>query len=192
MSYSDEEDENYGRNPPEKIPSPKFRVWRPSANYRYELRDISEQFTPAESYKHVLQTLGKEQRDLQRLEWKWMKNFELWSSIATKIKALYRGMLGRRYFNKVKLDLQLKLAQRRCKEQSIEAYYIQNNSQLALNIISTVPLMNRELYLIKFKIMYTYEKYNETIDDILKYLSIKLYYILLYYILYKIFLNIDI
>lgn len=174
MPYSDEEDENYMRIKEEDIVSPSLKVWRPSTNYRYELRDISEQFTPAENYRHKLQTLGREQRDLQRLEWKWSRNFDLWSKNATLIKAVYRGMLGRRYFNKVKAELQLKLAQRRCKEQAIEAYYIQNNSQLALDIIKNVPLMNRELYFIQFKIMYTFTKYKDCINDISNYLSKKI------------------
>jgi len=150
--------------------SPLLKTWAPSQNYRYELRDITEQMTPAEAYRHKLITAGKEKRVLQRLEWKWKRHFELWSRSCTLIKAGYRGMLGRREFAKVKEKLALQLAQRRCKEQAVDAY-MNGEPQLALDTIEGVPEMTRELFIIKFKILYTTGRHEDSIHSTQMYLQ---------------------
>lgn len=150
--------------------SPLLKTWVPSQNYRYELRDITEQMTPAEAYRHKLVTAGKEKRMLQRLEWKWSRHFDLWDRSSTIVKAGYRGMLGRRYFAKVKEKLQLKLAQRRCKDQTIDAY-MSGDPELALRTIAEVPEMTRDLYIIKFKILYTTGAYAECIQVTERYIG---------------------
>jgi hypothetical protein len=164
------EDDDESLEPQPEPGSPLLKTWTPSQNYRYELRDITEQMTPAEAYRHRLVTAGKEKRVLQRLEWKWARNFELWDRSCTLVKAGYRGMLGRRYFAKVKEALQLQLAQRRCKEQTIDAY-MNGEPQLALDTIETVPEMTRDLYIIKFKILYTTKMHAECIRTTLLYLG---------------------
>jgi len=155
-----------------KPPPPELmKVWQPSKSYRYELRDIIGQMTPSEAYRQQLVTAGKEMRMIQRLEMKWKRNFDVWTRAATIVKAGYRGMKGRRYFKTVKEDLQLKLLQRRCKEQAVDAFY-KNDSKLALEIIKNVPKMTKELYIIQFKIFYVTEAYSTCVDTILSYLGI--------------------
>lgn len=151
-------------------PPPAFRVWRPSASYRYTMRDITEQYTPGENYRHQLATAGKEQRILQRLEWRWRRDLPLWTKCATTVKAGYRGMLGRRQFNKVKAALTLKLTQRRCRAAAVDAFY-SGDTTTALEAIASVPQMTRELYIIKFKILHIIAEYQQCEDGIRAYLG---------------------
>ena len=170
----------------EEPQSPLLKVWKPSKNYKYELRDITEQYTPAEAYRQHLVSAGAEMRMKQRLEWKWKRNLILWTKASTSIKAGYRGMLGRRYFKTVQEDLRIKLLQRRCKEQSVNAFYA-NVTIMALKLIDDVPKMNRDLYLLQFKIYYKTEEYEQCKLKIVQYLSkriLRYYYIIKYLIMF--------
>ena len=172
MNNADDDDDSvdYASTLNDEPQSPVLKVWKPSRNYRYELRDITEQFTPAEAYRQHLVSAGAEMRMKQRLEWKWKRNLAVWTKAATTVKAGYRGMLGRRYFKTVQEDLRLKLLQRRCKEQSTAAFY-DNDVDTALKLIDAVPKMNRELYLLQFKIYYKTDAYDMCKEKILAYLS---------------------
>ena len=79
--------------------------WAPSQSYEHRLWDVTNQMTPAEAYRHRLATDGKLIRILQRLEWRWQKEYELWWRCSLAVQSGYRGMLGRRYFNSVKEKL---------------------------------------------------------------------------------------
>lgn len=166
------DDYDYDRIMAEKTPeaSPTLKTWKPSVSYKYSLRDITEQYTPAEAYRHQLATAGKEYRALQRLEWRWRKDATLWNKCATLVKAGFRGMKGRRYFNIVKEDLKLKLIQRRCYATATEQYY-NGDSKSALETIAGVPQMTRDLYVIKFKILYIIQEYEECENSIKPYLG---------------------
>ena len=166
------DDYDYNKIMAEKTPdgSPELKTWKPSVSYKYSLRDITEQYTPAEAYRHQLATAGKELRELQRLEWRWRRDTPLWTKCATLVKAGFRGLKGRRYFNIVKEELKLKLIQRRCYATAIELYY-NGQPEEALVTISEVPYMTRELYIIKFKILYIIQKYDECESSIRPYLG---------------------
>ena len=151
-------------------PPDLMKVWQPSKSYRYELRDISEQLTPAQDYRQRLVNAGQEMRMIQRLEWKWKRNLELWTRCATIVKAGYRGLLGRRYFKTVQEELKLKLLQRRCKDEAVEAFFKEEFEQ-ALNIIDDVPKMTMELFLLKFKILYIAELYTRCVVTINKFMG---------------------
>ena len=45
--------------------------WKPNTSYSLRLKDVKEQLTPAEVYRHKLLTTAKDERILRRLEWKW-------------------------------------------------------------------------------------------------------------------------
>jgi hypothetical protein len=69
---------------PEKakyVYKPKEVVWTPDLDYAKTLPQIQAQRTPAEAYRHKLETVGRHARDMQRLEWRWARNVKLWVSI---------------------------------------------------------------------------------------------------------------
>ena len=101
----------------------KGSQWKPSISYKYKLHDIQNQFTPAEYYRHQLQTSGKHIRMIQRLEqrisWK-KKDFEF---AALRIQALYRGNVGRDYFASIRLALEQERAERIRKEAALRLFH---------------------------------------------------------------------
>ncbi len=80
-------------------------VWKPSLSYKHRLEDIRDQFTPAEYYRYTLETSGKQIRIIQRLERRWNKNYDGFVKAAIVIQALYRGNVGREYFESVRGEL---------------------------------------------------------------------------------------
>jgi hypothetical protein len=96
--------------------------WSPSYSYQHSLKDVKNQMTPAEHFRYMLQTSGKEIRLIQRFELRYARNVELFERSAVKIQALFRGRKGREYFATVKDDLSLRFRQREAKNKSIKLF----------------------------------------------------------------------
>lgn len=162
----------------------KTKDWAPSISYKQSMRDIEEQYTPAENYRNKLLTTGKEARILQRLEWKWQRDLERWTKAATTVKAGYRGMLGRRKFQAMKEDLVIKFEQRTCKANVLELM-IDEQFEPALHEFEAVSVMTIELYIMKLKIFYVKEDMKSCISESLRVLGT--YYVSLF-ALYQLFM----
>lgn len=67
----------------------KAKVWSPNIYYGQTLEEIKQQRTPAEIYRHKLDTVGRHARDMMRLEVRWSHNLPLWVSLTTKIYCIY-------------------------------------------------------------------------------------------------------
>jgi hypothetical protein len=140
-------------------------VWAPSVHYKKSLQEIREQRTPAEEYKYQLQTAGKLQRTLQRLEWRWEKDLERWRFASTRIKSLWRGMKSRIAFAETKKKLERERDQREIRLNTLRAF-AQNNIEGVLGHIDAYALKHEILdhpflILMKVKIFYGQERYAE-------------------------------
>eukprot|EP00602_Paraphysomonas_sp_CaronLab_P000830 CAMPEP_0185029112 /NCGR_PEP_ID=MMETSP1103-20130426/15221_1 /TAXON_ID=36769 /ORGANISM="Paraphysomonas bandaiensis, Strain Caron Lab Isolate" /LENGTH=315 /DNA_ID=CAMNT_0027563733 /DNA_START=34 /DNA_END=978 /DNA_ORIENTATION=+ len=140
---------------------PSTKIWAPNDSYKLTLKEISEQLTPSGIYRHRLATTGREERFLRRLEWRWERRFERWTWAATTVKAAYRGMLGRRYFKSIRKDLELKKMQREAKSKAIEAFRSGDRDK-TLEILGMVDEMNGELYIVKAKVLYKLEEFEQS------------------------------
>lgn len=58
----------------------KAITWNPDVSYKKKLDQIRTQMTPAEIYRHRLDTIGRLARALLRLESLWTKDFDRWVS----------------------------------------------------------------------------------------------------------------
>ena len=137
-----------------------YGQWAPSIKYSYNLWDIRNQMTPAESYRHRLATSGKMIRVLQRLEWRWQKSFQLWWDITIRVQCVFRGMLARRYFKSVKTELRRVKEQREAKLAVVKKF-IEGDKKGALLLINNVEAMSIDLWTIKIKILFSTQKYKE-------------------------------
>ena len=138
-------------------------VWRPNASYNLTLQQIKEQLTPAGIYRQKLATTGKAERVLRRLEWRWERRLQKWTRSATTVQAGYRGMIGRRYFKSIRNELEIKKAQREAKIAAVEAFKA-GDKEKTIEILSTVEQMTGELYIVKAKVLYTTEQFDESIE----------------------------
>jgi|TARA_B110000090_G_scaffold205037_1_gene252095 hypothetical protein len=134
-------------------------VWAPSIKYDKKLWDIANQFTPAEAYRHQMQTSGKHIRDMQRLEWRWQKAYELWWKGALRVQAGYRGMLGRRYFNGIKGRLRREKQQRETKI-AVVTLFQAGDRVSAMDALKKCDVLSSDLHIIRCKILYGQRLYD--------------------------------
>jgi hypothetical protein len=132
-------------------------------SYQATLKQISEQLTPSDIYRHNLATTGRAERELRRLEWRWERRLEKWTRMATRVKAAYRGMLGRRYFKTIKADLEMKKKQRVAKTEAVQAFK-DGDREKTMQILEFVEQMNGELYIVKSKVLYVSERFDESLQ----------------------------
>lgn len=145
-------------------------VWHPNDSYKLTLQEIREQLTPAGIYRHKLATTGKAERVLRRLEWRWERRLQKWTKAATTVQAGYRGMIGRRYFKTIRIELEIKKAQREAKIAAIEAFKA-GDREKTIEILSMVEQMTGELYIVKAKVLYTLGQFEDSIECALAALS---------------------
>jgi len=120
------------------------------------------QFTPAQAYKHRLQTTGKEVRMLQRLEWKWHRNFEKWTILATRVQSCYKGYKGRQYFKSVRENLILQHKRKDCKNFST-IHFRAGNKLEALKTLNTLSFEEKtsEIRMITLRALYCLRMFPE-------------------------------
>lgn len=132
-------------------------VWAPTVSYKLSLEDIREQLTPAEAYRHVLATSGKEIRILRRLEWKWERNYHQWTRAATIVQAGYRGMIDRQFVALIRDDLTTRKEQREALANA-KALFVEDKKTEALHAIETLLekgiTKNEEILILEAKINY--------------------------------------
>ena len=133
--------------------------WAPSQKYDYKLWDISNQFTPAEAYRHRMKTSGAHIRLMQRLEWRWQKDYENWWRCALLVQAGYRGMLGRRYFANIQVKLRQEMEQRLTMKAVID-HFAAGELDESLEKLAKCEVLTHELHTINCKIMYKSRKFD--------------------------------
>eukprot|EP01041_Mallomonas_annulata_P009057 gene9057-18762_t len=129
-------------------------AWQPKNHYSYKLKDIKEQLTPSEQYRHILVTSGKDERILRRLEWRWEKSLVRWTKAAVIIQARQRGISGRVKFHRMRPNL-LVMREQRIAIADVKLASSQGNIEHALQILKNVSAMNLHLYILESKISYT-------------------------------------
>lgn len=148
--------------------------WRPSISYKYSLQEIANQITPAEQYRHQLATSGKEIRSLQRLELRWNRNLELFTSFAIKVQKVFRGVKGRERFLVVKDVLYMKYRQREALRIASD-YFRQEEYTSAITTANELSPVTIDVLIVKMKSLYQINKYKECISTGHEVLG-KLYY----------------
>lgn len=116
-------------------------------------------------------TTFREKRMLQRLEWKWMRNLKLWTASATAVQAGYRGMIGRRYFRKVKERLATELARRRARALVLEKFAEADYDAALAAIAHLGELVTHELLVMQLKILYVKADLDGCITEAMKMLA---------------------
>lgn len=101
---------------------------------------------------------------MRRLEWRWERRLAKWTNAATTVKAGYRGMIGRRYFKTIRGDLILKKNQREAKTQAI-IFFKDGKYDLTIDALNNVAEMSCELYLIRAKVYYIKNQYEDCYRD---------------------------
>ena len=79
--------------------------WAPSVHYNKKLDDIEQQLTPSEAYKLHLQTVKKQERMFAKMKAKWLQHPAYYNGCARRIQKVYRGIVSRRRFYKIKQKL---------------------------------------------------------------------------------------
>lgn len=118
------------------------------------------QRTPAEEYKHKLQSTRAEQRVLQRLEWRWERSLVLWTKSATKVQAGYRGMKSRQYFRQIKHELYVAYEQRKGRALALEKH-AEGLSDEAVRILVEVSVQTVDLLVLRCRILYQLKRFHE-------------------------------
>ena len=138
------------------------KYWRPSLSYKHNIRDIRNQFTPAEDFRHTLATSGKYIRMIQRLELRWNRNYEEFTRAATKVQALHRGNVSRIEYDKRKAQLYLEMRRRQANANASACF---NNKDFigAIYEIDMILPGTVDLLAIKMKAQYRVAKYYECI-----------------------------
>jgi hypothetical protein len=171
------------RAKPTYIPkTTKAATWNPDIHYAKTLEEIKNQKTPAELYRHKLDTIGRHARNMQRLEWRWSQNLPLWVSTkrrllsirviayfqtksATAVKAGWRGMKGRIYFKSIKADLVVKREQREAKLNA-SALFAEGKIHQAVQVLTSVKPENMlpSLLFMKSQFYYQLDEWKLCID----------------------------
>mmetsp|Transcript_27589 Transcript_27589/g.27812 ORF Transcript_27589/g.27812 Transcript_27589/m.27812 type:complete len:179 (-) Transcript_27589:472-1008(-) len=134
-------------------------AWKPKNHYSLTLKEVQEQLTPAEQYRHFLITAGKHERMLQRLEWTWSKNIRKWTRAALLIQSYQRGIFGRVLFETLKPTLVLRKEQRDAKKASKEALEAGDASS-ALCVVQSVRELDIELLMYEARLGYMLQQYD--------------------------------
>lgn len=143
---------------------PKEVVWTPDVDYAKTLSMIQSQRTPAELYRQKLETVGRRARDMQRLEWRWGRDISLWIKSASRVKAGWRGMKGRRYFKSIRDSLVIKREQREVRRNA-SSLYDNGDIYAAAELISQVKNLTPELQFMKCQCYYQLQHYSKCISS---------------------------
>jgi len=137
-------------------------VWRPSLSYKYSIKDIKNQFTPAENFRHRLATSGKYIRMIQHLEIRMNRRHDAFLKAAVAIQSWHRGNAAREIFKLKRAELEADLRRRQLKAKAVvlfgkglfeEAIY-----EIDRNLPSSVEILQ-----IKMKCQYRLKLYEECI-----------------------------
>ena len=139
------------------------KLWTPSVSYKYNIEDIRQQFTPAESYRHSLVTSGRIIRLIQKLEKRWNANFDGFTKAALKIQSLHRGNESRLYFNRIKAQLYEELHQRQTYTQASTMFINKDYDGAIAQVLTHSPTTNG-LQLIKMKSEYRSQRFIDCIQ----------------------------
>lgn len=135
-------------------------VWAPSIFYKNSVEGIRDQMTPAQAYRHKLQTTGKEERILRRLEWRWERDYEGFSKAARCVQSAYRGMVARQFISLIREELVSQKEQREAIAAS-RLNFESGNLNEALKAISGCKTTPIELRVLEAKIYYRQEKFEK-------------------------------
>ena len=135
-------------------------VWAPSIFYQNSIEAIRDQMTPAQAYRHKLQTTGKEQRILRRLEWRWERDYEGFSKAARCVQAAYRGMTARHFISLIREELVLRKEQREAVAAS-RSHFEAGELNDSMKAILGCRIATIELRVLQAKIYYRQEKFDE-------------------------------
>jgi len=139
------------------------KLWTPSVSYKYNIVDIRNQFTPAESYRHSLVTSGRIIRLIQRLEKRWNANLEGFTKAAVRIQSLHRGNVSRADFNRIKAQLYQDLHQRQTYAQATMLFVGKDYDGAILQVLSHNPTTT-DLQLIKMKSEYRLQQFKDCVQ----------------------------
>ena len=148
------------RLPPNHLP--ENRNWAPSVSYKFTLDDIKNQFTPAEYFRHRLATSGFHIRLIQKLELRWSRNLGAFIKAAIKLQSLYRGVQGRRHFERVSVKLKEELKERRIFQSAVSCFKL-SKFEDSLRFIDEFGKFNEELAVIRMKSFYRLISYHSCI-----------------------------
>lgn len=137
--------------------------WRPSLSYKHTLRDIRNQFTPAEYFRHQLATRGAEIRAIQRLQLRIDRNPDVFNRAASIVQGLYRGRKGRRQFAIIKEELILEKFRREAKAAAVTAFDRRAFEEAIVEVDKLDP-PEVEYLVIKIKSLYRLGKCKECIS----------------------------
>jgi len=140
----------------------KKEPWQPKNHYSLSLKDIQEQFTPSEAYRHRLATEGKLERTLRRLEVRWTKSIIYWTRSSIKVQAFYRGCRGRILFKVLKPNLVKQREQRDAKKAILEASRNGEKRQEALDILERIGEKDCDLFIFESKISYSLQQFERS------------------------------
>ena len=141
-------------------------VCRPSISYHHTLQDIKNQFTPAEYYRHNLQTSGPYIRMIQRLESRWHKNYLLWNQSTILIQRIYRGVLGRRIFVIVKEKNYDRMLRRKYYPIALAAYTAESYQECLQIICTQAPQpLEGNMQVLVVKSYYRLQDYQQCVQQ---------------------------
>jgi hypothetical protein len=123
-------------------------IWSPTIHYKHSLQGIGEQLTPAEIYRKKLLDLGPESRNLRRLQWRWEKNFEAFTWASLKVQSLFRGHKHRKYFRKIKAELELLKRQRDTKIKVVELFSLGKKEEVRTLLLIYANHYPQYLYIV--------------------------------------------
>lgn len=146
-----------------KYAAERPEVWRPSHSYKQKISDIQLQLTPAETFRYRLATSGKQIRLIQRLELRLNRNVEGFTWAAIIVQALVRGVLGRRYFHRVRDDLKVSLDLRRNTQAAVEEFKAKNFME-CIHFCRQCSTRNEAICLMELKAHYYLSAFEEAIQ----------------------------
>lgn len=137
-------------------------VWRPSLSYKYSIKDIKNQFTPAENFRHRLATSGKYIRMIQHLEIRMNRHHAAFLKAAVKVQSWHRGNTARELFKLKRTELEADLRRRQLKAKAIVLFRKELFEETIYEIDCNLP-SSVEILLIKMKSQYRLKLYEECI-----------------------------
>lgn len=147
-------------------------VWQPSHSYKATLRDIQQQFTPAEHFRHKLATSGKQIRIIQRLELRMNRRHDAFAAAAVVVQARVRGIRDRTRFHRIKHDLQASLELRRATQAAVDAFAAKDYARCVQHCM-TMAARSSDSLLMQTKAHYYLRQYQQAVacSDALRELS---------------------
>lgn len=136
--------------------------WQPSISYKHNLKDIKNQFTPAEYYRYTLATSGKQIRIIQRLELRWKRRYSEFTNSAIKVQSIFRGYMERKRFSVVKETLLKDFIMRKSIKLAKENFVTKNFKE-SIDICEALEIQNLDSLMIRLKSYYNLRDYESCI-----------------------------